>query len=797
MKKTAWVSLTCVLLAASAFAEPGMGVRGYVPPSRELNQFVTTEVGNITLSADGLGMMATNGFLQVEKPSPGATVRVAYLIAASTGFLNYSIPSGSIQLAGSPVNWSHSIPNGIASWNHLADVTSILAPVLDPAGAGILNVSVYEPNSQSVDGTALYVIFDDPVTIVTRTAVLAFGAQATSGDVFSIGFGQPIFPDANTVVEFGLGISYGYARGTCQTSYVDVNGQRLTSSAGGNDEGENQNGALMTVGGVGDSRSNPLDPMFNDPCSYSDFTTYDDELYNIASYIGAGSTSMTVNTFNPSADDNIFAATLLLDFAAVVGEGAVLTPSTAALCVGDSHTATLTLQDPNGNPLVNQDATLEITSGPNVGLLNSGTTNSLGQLSLTWASATPGVDVIAGSFLNSNGVLQYSNFAETTWQNCQSTEDGVLSPLVGTTCLESPYTVTLTLQDGSGTPLVGRSASILVLSGPHVGQTVSGLSDANGQFAMTLTGTTSGTDTFRGSFTNGDGLVEYTPFATVDWQQCVQQEIGVLSPTTASSCLGVPYTVTLVMEDSEGNLVPDFDATIEIISGPNSGLMVSGPTDANGELALTYVGAVIGTDMIQASFVNSSGNPDVSNTAVNTWQACNTGGWGEVTPVFSSGCMGDDFTATVTLRGGSGNPLVNYPATLEVFEGPNTGVSVSGFTNILGQMQLTYTSDVIGNDKLRGIFFDEFGEERETNEAEREWVDCSLGSPTIRIQSSSLCNMELTWDTVPGATHYNLYSRTGLDQAWELELSTGNPFVTIGCVTGVPVRIYQVTALSN
>ena len=29
------------------------------------------------------------------------------------------------------------------------------------------------------------------------------------------------------------------------------------------------------------------------------------------------------------------------------------------------------------------------------------------------------------------------------------------------------------------------------------------------------------------------------------------------------------------------------------------------------------------------------------------------------------------------------------------------------------------------------------------------------------------------------------------------ELSTGNPFVTIGCVTGVPVKIYQVTALSN
>lgn len=222
-----------------------------MPPSRDLNQFVTTEVGMITLSADGNGMMASAGQLMVEKPSAAATVRVAYLAAASTGFISYPIPDGDILLAGIPVVWSHSLQSGILSYNHLADVTAIVAPVMATAPAGVTPIPVTELHSISVDGTALYVIFDDPATTVTRTAVLAFGAQATGGDNFSIGFGQPVFPDANTVVEFGLGISYGYARGTCQTSYVDVNGTRLTSSAGGNDEGENFNGALITVGGSG------------------------------------------------------------------------------------------------------------------------------------------------------------------------------------------------------------------------------------------------------------------------------------------------------------------------------------------------------------------------------------------------------------------------------------------------------------------------------------------------------------------------------------------------------------------
>ncbi len=345
--------------------------------------------------------------------------------------------------------------------------------------------------------------------------MLAFGAQATSGDNFSIGFGQPIFPDANTIVEFGLAISYGYARGTCQTSYVDVNGVRLTSSAGGNDEGENLNGALISVGGVGDSRTNPALPMFNDTCSYTDYTTYDDELHNIAGYIGAGNTCMSVHTFNPSADDNLFAAHLLLDFAAVVGEGAVLTPSTSAGCVGDPHSVTLTLQDAQGNPLANYSASIEVLSGPNAGTTASGLSNALGQFSTSWTSLTAGSDVIRGSFLNTSGTLDYSN------------------------------------------------------------------------------------------------------------------------------------------------------------------------------------------------------------TAVNTWQGCNTGSWGEVTPIFSSGCMGDDFTATVTLRDGNGFPIVNEPVLLEVFEGPNDSVAISGITDENGQIFLTYTSSLPGNDKLRGLFLDEFNEERQTNEAEQ------------------------------------------------------------------------------
>lgn len=56
-----------------------------------------------------------------------------------------------------------------------------------------------------------------------------------------------------------LGISYGF-QGSFQYSTVTVNDRPMTTSAGGQDDGEEANGALITVGGVGDSPDNPPDP---------------------------------------------------------------------------------------------------------------------------------------------------------------------------------------------------------------------------------------------------------------------------------------------------------------------------------------------------------------------------------------------------------------------------------------------------------------------------------------------------------------------------------------------------------
>jgi pimeloyl-ACP methyl ester carboxylesterase len=277
------------------------------------------ETGRVSVSIDALGTLNTTGEIQVMKPA-GATVRKAFLASATTGFAYYNqgpLADGDVYLEYFPVYWNTITESSIYSYNHLADVTVIIKAVVDPAPAGRVDLNVFESDSYRIDGETLVVIFDDPSQSEDNTVALLFGAQNWSGDTFEITFDRPIdTDDPNLVLDMSLAISYG-AQGCAngQYSQIDVNGSRLTTSAGGEDDGTCANGALVTAGGVDDSNANPPDPYSGD----TDDPRYDDELYNLKPFVEDGDTGITVNTYNPSADDNIFMAVFSLSGSASIG----------------------------------------------------------------------------------------------------------------------------------------------------------------------------------------------------------------------------------------------------------------------------------------------------------------------------------------------------------------------------------------------------------------------------------------------------------------------------------------------
>jgi hypothetical protein len=329
------------------------------------------------------------------------------------GSVGGPLPNGAVQIESTNVTWTLHVAGGP---NHAwADVTSIVKPVVDAAPAGIVNINILE--TTYLDGSILAVIFDDPNQTVTNTVILLFGAQNVSGDTFNIGLADPInLSDPNLVLDLSLGISYSYQIYDDQYSQVDINGQRLTTSAGGEDDGFSSNGGLITAGGIGDSNANPPDPYASPSYSGPNDPTYDDELYNLIPFVNNGDTSIVVDTLNPSNDDSIHFAALFLGSAiAVVGEGIVLSPGSAVNQLGTSHTVTATVQDDQGQPVVGRDVTFDIISGPHAGYTYTEATDGNGQASYTYTGSSSGTDVIEATFLDSTGAPRVSNQVTKEW----------------------------------------------------------------------------------------------------------------------------------------------------------------------------------------------------------------------------------------------------------------------------------------------------------------------------------------------------------------------------------------------
>lgn len=392
--------------------------------------------GDVYVSIDAAGTNSASAELAVEKRSADSTVRAAYLFAASTGFSGFHIADGGITLEGAPVDFDESteIANSISSFNIAADVTAIVKPVLDAAGVGITTLIVSESSSGSIDGEILAVVFDDPNEPETSIN-LFYGAQQTTGDSFNILLGEPVQHDEPTQqLSLSLGISFG-AQPTGQYSQVDVNSVRLTTAAGGQDDGELSNGALITVGGIGDSTANPENPNATDSDGCSDNTApfCDDELYDLKAVLADGISNIAVDTLNPSNDDNIyFAALISTGVVAIVNEGILLTPSMQSLPVGDSATITASIQDDDGNPVPDREVSFA-TDGPNGGSPAMTNTGAGGTAEFTLDCDVDGTTTVVASFLDSNGDPQSSNTATVI---CEAPDgpmcNGLPATIVGT-----------------------------------------------------------------------------------------------------------------------------------------------------------------------------------------------------------------------------------------------------------------------------------------------------------------------------------------------------------------------------
>jgi hypothetical protein len=171
---------------------------------------VAQENGPVLLSLNGKGHTGISS-IGVLKPSATATVRSAFLFASTT------FGGGAhVKLNGVQVVWDGTAAQHVFE-SQYADVTALVKPDIDIAGAGELFIPVQETaNAQRTDGEVLAVIFED-LLLPDNSVSLLFGALASAGDSFTINLASPItvadLVDPNLIMDLSLGIGFGFQPG--------------------------------------------------------------------------------------------------------------------------------------------------------------------------------------------------------------------------------------------------------------------------------------------------------------------------------------------------------------------------------------------------------------------------------------------------------------------------------------------------------------------------------------------------------------------------------------------------------
>ncbi|MEP1075191.1 putative Ig domain-containing protein [Leptolyngbya sp. PL-A3] len=295
-----------------------------------------TFTGRAGISTDGVGMNSSmdgyngTGTVQAEVPA-GSTIEYAFLhVATRASSQTVGFRPEGITFEGTPVSltWLDNVQDAgrLNFETGRADVTSLVASRIGREG-GIFNftvdeVAALESALAAVEGISLTVIYSNPLLPERTIIVLEGGLTGEAPQTNVVLLDEPLNTTSpDFAAEMALGIQYGwqpYNLNPSQASIIDVNRTRLTSVAGGTNDGISAligntafgaflpvNGALFTIGGVGDSPNNPTNPL-------STVNADDDELYTLTPFIRNGDTAIQIDTSNPSSDDLIFLTTLTL-----------------------------------------------------------------------------------------------------------------------------------------------------------------------------------------------------------------------------------------------------------------------------------------------------------------------------------------------------------------------------------------------------------------------------------------------------------------------------------------------------
>lgn len=312
------------LLAATMFG--GFAATG---PAHASLTVLQTFTGNAGVTTDGCGTNVATCTLQSVVPA-GSTIESAYLYSST--FATTTNPNGvTLQTGAAGAIAPTFTPLGVAdgflqAWR--ANVTSYVQANMALGGA---TLTVNEGTMTSIiDGEGLVVTFSNP-SLPKSTVFILDGFSQSGGDTSHITF-NPLPAGFSAQMMIGDGFSFDGSdphnpTNSGQVSTIVANGKTLTNVAGHCDDNQTPpclDGSLITVGGANaGTDTDPFTPFPNPAIGQ------DHERYDLTNVLNVGDTSLTLDTNNPSNNDNIF-----LEVIQIPGEAHVVpTPEPAGLAL--------------------------------------------------------------------------------------------------------------------------------------------------------------------------------------------------------------------------------------------------------------------------------------------------------------------------------------------------------------------------------------------------------------------------------------------------------------------------------
>jgi PKD repeat protein len=386
-----------------------------------------------------------------------------------------------------------------------------------------------------------------------------------------------------------------------------------------------------------------------------------------------------------------------------------ISPSSFTIQNGSSTTLTATLKDNANNPLANKTISWSKTAGSLSA--TSGTTNSSGQVSVTYTAPTVTTQTsvtVTASFAGDNQYQASTGYSYGTItvenENVKTSTTLSVSPLSFTLSPGGTKTLTATLKDNANNPLANKTMTWFAgLGNISPG---SGTTNSAGQVSVTYTAPITAVnllDNILATFT-GDNQYQASfgySFGTITAENENVKTSTALSITPSSFTLypgeNKTFIATLRVENNNAlaNKTITWNATAGTFSTSISTTNSSGWTSVTytaphvtAQISVTVTAYFMSDSQYQSSYDSSYGTilpqPVAQSTSLSVFP-----------PYFTlfPGYSGQVQSLIATLRDSNNNPIPNKTITCSATSGSIN--PSSGTTNALGQFSAVYTAPTV------------------------------------------------------------------------------------------------------